>query len=75
MNRETIIEALSEFGVVHVISIKESFVLLIKGTEMDKFTKVNSVMGILQVNEVMDNYPKTQVMKNEEDYLLITLNK
>ena len=33
MNRETIIEALSEFGVVHVISIKESFVLLIKGTE------------------------------------------
>lgn len=70
---QAIIEKLSEIAVVNVFSKKTSFVLLMTGKGLEKFTTVNKVMDTIK--PIMEDYPGMQVMVSEDTFLQVVLNK
>lgn len=72
MNLDKLKEKLSKVGTIEVIKDGIVFTLLIKGSELSNHKIVSGItMDVLDyVGEI---YPNIEVMKNDDDFLLLVL--
>lgn len=78
IDKEQIITDLRDIATVEVLSIGNHFAMFLKGdadSHLDRMSAYKCINLILQENGVLDVYPNVQVMKNESDYFIVTLNK
>jgi len=70
-------DKLKRFGVVEVLKIGHKFTMLIIACEnsLDKLSTFNEINKTLTDLGVLDVYPNISVLKNEEDYFLLMLEK
>jgi hypothetical protein len=73
--KKSIIESLSEIGMIEVCSINDFvFTLFIKGDGLTSYKKCTKIQDTL--SEFLDNdYPLIQVMVNDEDFYLCVMSK
>jgi len=67
-------EQLSKLGTVEVLKKGNVFTLLMTGEGFYNWTKVDAV-NMLVVSSVGMEYPVIEVLKNEDNWLLLILNK
>lgn len=78
INKEQIVLDLRDVATVEVISVGNHFAMFLKGdsdSHLDHMKAYSCINQVLQKNGVLDVYPNVQVMKNESDYFIVTLNK
>lgn len=73
--KEDLIKQLSVFGTVEVLSIGDHLALLMTGKGFGSLTVVNTIMMELLESEATKDYILIQSMKNDDNYLMVTLNK
>lgn len=73
--KEDLIKQLSVFGTVEVLSIGSHLALLMTGEGFGSLTVVNTIMMELLSSEATKDYVLIQSMKNDNNYLMVTLNK
>jgi hypothetical protein len=72
MNLEKLKNQLSKFGTIEAIKEGVVFTLLMKGCGMASHNVVSGItMDVL--DSVGDKYPNIEVMKNDDDFLLLVL--
>lgn len=73
--KTSIVKSLFSLGQIEVLSIKDSvFTLMVKGNNMTSFSKVNKIQSVLSENGIDTKYPVLDVMKNEDDYLIMVMS-
>jgi hypothetical protein len=72
--KNIIVEELMQYGQIEVIKIGEVFTLLMTGKGLDNFMTFSEINKIV-LREIGEQFPKVEVMKNEDNYLLIIYKK
>ena len=73
MNLENLKKELSKVGTIQAIKEGVVFTLLMKGSGLSNYKIVSGItMDVLDY--VGDKYPNIEVMKNDDDFLLLVLS-
>jgi hypothetical protein len=74
MIMEKLHKQLSKLGTVEVLKKGKVFTLLMTSEGFSNWTKVDAI-NMLAVSSVGMEYPAIEVLKNEDNYLLLILHK
>lgn len=73
--RHCLVEQLSEFGVVELLSVKTHLALFITGKNLGSLKTVNSIIDLITTNNLTKEYPLIQSIKNDDTFFIVTMNK
>ena len=73
MNLENLKKELSKVGTIQAIKEGVVFTLLMKGSGLSNY-KIVSEITMAVLDSIGDKYPNIEVMKNDDDFLLLVLS-